>query len=871
MKIIFHKCKTNSYKYKYFDYYLFSLNFHAKKKQNLKMILYLYLMTFSFKLSFIISDTKSTCVFESSKYTKNLTTNDEKIFLTRNFNSFNELNFSACNQIIEMSNWYINPNEKLILDDKLDFYVMPNNQLLRIKLSNHIYILYIQLLRIKGFDYRLTFSPFRYIQFLITYEDFSTLAWLINESYFDFYIGDEIIDQNNCNQSLLNNYNYFLQIQFLCLQKNVKFQTQICPYLFEKVIFDGFLIFELSKSLLSKNLLQFNSLPIEQDLKSEINHFEVYGYQIDLNEKLLNKYVFKRMYVFSFYGQINSIEEGVFKDFNQMFGITFQVEFISSVFHSKIKWLYSLTQKPLIDPTNFMPSIDDSNFIAILFQQSLPKLILYEFPDEDICIFEKFPHKHAVLPMFYPTSMSKCSCSFIFLVQYSYKYSDFFETNLVFIQMEYFYSNSVVPNRSIIYNCVNDSIEETIILCNFTERFKKCNIKQEQRNELFDLNMGYFYMNDLLYDVKSMNIIINFYILPILCSFCILVNFIIFLVCRKEKLKDKFYQYLKITYSFNSILCFIIPFQLFSFCIYPNGNYCSSFYKSIYSQYFNIFYTKLIGNTIKTCSYWSNVSFTLSRFLKISSYQEKCLNKMDKISIKKYIFFCFFLSFLINLSSVFELSPHEFSLLKKAKVYDFYQYPFYSASKYFSNDYLKQRETVASITLYTFHIIKIIFSDILFLVFNFIIDVKLYLFLKKSDLKKLELTKATKKDHLTYKQQKLEVAKNRLSKVSKNKIKATIYFNFFNFFILKFPLILFSLLHFIFSYDEKVLQNPDENKSSRLFITLCSFYKICESFSSLSLMFLLLSFLFQFYILIKLDRNFSYEIIKATIRSLFIK
>jgi hypothetical protein len=85
-------------------------------------------------------------------------------------------------------------------------------------------------------------------------------------------------------------------------------------------------------------------------------------------------------------------------------------------------------------------------------------------------------------------------------------------------------------------------------------------------------------------------------------------------------------------------------------------------------------------------------------------------------------------SFLINLSSVFELSPHEFSLLKKAKVYDFYQYPFYSASKYFSNDYLKQRETVASITLYTFHIIKIIFSDILFLVFNFIIDAKLYLF-----------------------------------------------------------------------------------------------------------------------------------------------
>jgi hypothetical protein len=315
---------------------------------------------------------------------------------------------------------------------------------------------------------------------------------------------------------------------------------------------------------------------------------------------------------------------------------------------------------------------------------------------------------------------------------------------------EYFYLNAEILNNSTIYNCVNDSIKETIIACNFTERFSKCKIKEEKSNE-FNFDLGYFYMSDLVYDVKSMNIIINFYMLPVLCIICIFVNLIVILVSRKEKLKDRFYKYLKISYAFNSILCFIVPFQLFSFCIFPNGSYCSSFYKSIYSQYFYIFYTKLIGNTIKTCSYWSNVSFTLSRFIKISSYKGKYLNKIDKLAIKKYIFFSLLISFFINLSSVFEHSPHEFSIFEKTMMYEFYQYPFYSASKYFSDDYLKQRERATNITLNIFHIIKIIFSDVLFLVFNFVIDVQLYLFLKKTDLKKLELTKATKKDHLSSK------------------------------------------------------------------------------------------------------------------------
>ncbi len=154
---------------------------------------------FLLKLNFIITDNGDKCVFDSSKYTKNLTIRNENIFLMKNFKSFSELNFSACNHVIYMSIWYIIPSEKLMLDDKLDFLVMPNNQRMKIKLTR--IPTYIQIANIKGFDLRQTFSPFRYIEFvdILTIKDFKKIYWTMSELNFDFYIENDIIEKNNCN------------------------------------------------------------------------------------------------------------------------------------------------------------------------------------------------------------------------------------------------------------------------------------------------------------------------------------------------------------------------------------------------------------------------------------------------------------------------------------------------------------------------------------------------------------------------------------------------------------------------------------------------------------------------------------------------
>ena len=140
------------------------------------MILYLLILIISNSLCLINGNDDNLCIFESSKYTKNLTVKNKQIFLIRNFKSFNELNFSACNQIIEMNIWYIIPNEKLILNDKLYFYVLPKNRRMKIKFNSNK--LFIQLCNIKDLILALHIRRFVTLNLLMQLQEIITSQYL---------------------------------------------------------------------------------------------------------------------------------------------------------------------------------------------------------------------------------------------------------------------------------------------------------------------------------------------------------------------------------------------------------------------------------------------------------------------------------------------------------------------------------------------------------------------------------------------------------------------------------------------------------------------------------------------------------------------
>lgn len=160
-----------------------------------------------------------------------------------------------------------------------------------------------------------------------------------------------------------------------------------------------------------------------------------------------------------------------------------------------------------------------------------------------------------------------------------------------------------------------------------------------------------------------------------------------------------------------------------------------------------------MSNTIITCCCLANVWFMLSRCIKIKSIKNKTLQKLDDLSIRRYVFVSFSFSFSLNLLIYFQ---HSFRSI---------------------------------------NFIKIAFSDIFYLVASFILDVLLYCFIGKNETKNIFFagSSTTRSRHMTFREQIGLARKRRQRILSSGKI---LIINSIGFFLFKSPFISFSLLGF---------------------------------------------------------------------------
>ena len=146
------------------------------------------------------------------------------------------------------------------------------------------------------------------------------------------------------------------------------------------------------------------------------------------------------------------------------------------------------------------------------------------------------------------------------------------------------------------------------------------------------------------------------------------------------------------------------------------------------------------------------------------------------------------------------------------------------------------------------------------------IDSLLFLFVKKKMRKKKTMVIATFANRFAGS----EISKikaNRLAKTSKNRIISIIILNGINFLVLRFPAAFFSFYGLVYFYDK----STKEFKPSLIGYLLCRSFKVCQCLTELSHLFYLISFLIQFFILFKLDKNFkdSFLIFIISVKKMF--
>jgi hypothetical protein len=166
--------------------------------------------------------------------------------------------------------------------------------------------------------------------------------------------------------------------------------------------------------------------------------------------------------------------------------------------------------------------------------------------------------------------------------------------------------------------------------------------------------------------------------------------------------------------------------------------------------------------------------------------------------------------------------------------------------------------------LNSFFYIKIIFSDLFYIILNIIIDLKLLSFIKIQLNKKLKLTAtipmlatATRSDLNNANRSKGQTIANifmnlKQANSTTNRITFMIILNGLNCFIFRFPIAFANFYGFIFRYE----------KSDKIFkpntpsFIVCRRFKFCPSLQEILYFLYLFSLLIQFFIFLKFDKVF---------------
>jgi hypothetical protein len=168
-------------------------------------------------------------------------------------------------------------------------------------------------------------------------------------------------------------------------------------------------------------------------------------------------------------GVLVDIQTDLFKSFEYLKNVDIRIENFKTFFHQGNYWLKHLNEqvKVHLDDINEIKN-RIAEYMKLRFEYSKNATSfdpIYEYPDEDICLFKDFPHDHLVYPMIVPGKKINCSCTIIWLLGYHFLYVGIkvyqydYQENYDTTKLEY------------------DNLDRSILYCvafDFLENYKKC-------------------------------------------------------------------------------------------------------------------------------------------------------------------------------------------------------------------------------------------------------------------------------------------------------------------------------------------------------------------------------------------------------------
>lgn len=809
----------------------------------------IFLVLLFTNLTIYLTTLEDCCFISSQNYT---------YLILQDFNSFSELHFNNVKNF-SLVGIYIKPNKKLILDESLNLTGVGYNSLI---VTSEFRKFEIDVSNIKGIS--LNSNPFSrlIVRHKLNSNDQIIFFYTLDNLNFDFYIDNRLIDSQSCNQNLLNSIkeNLFSKINFLYVySSSVIYRQNTCPLFFHKSKL-SYIYLSSTNSFIVKNMLTFSRMPLNNSIfNSKIGSLTVFLYYVNLDSSILNEHIFSESVFLLVNGILSKIEDDIFKSLKNLRFLQFSMSNIRNIFQKRNKWLNYLN----FDVTNRIKFIDlnkkysFADLFILNLKQTQPNVSFYTFPDEDLCYFMDFPHSQLVMPVIEPAVYLNSTCTYKFITQYSNKYIEeiieslyFNVKNIELYDSYYYYEvlNTFARFDSIELDCLK-YIASGRVLCN-------TKIIENKQKLKFDFH---FYLFDWTVFTKLNRIILSLFLIPIFTIICLIISlFSVRTLSIKEIKQNKMYDYLLIHFYFLSIYLFLVFFKLLYVCI-RDADYndvhlgfavCSHNFLTDSARLINIIFIRFLSKTSKTCSNIFYSYFTFTRYISITEKNNRGIRIFKKFSPLWNVLLVILVSLFVNLYTYFQFSKklsRDFtSIYSEFIEKSYFIQNFYRLESNFNelNDYTQELESSHLIILKFLSIIKIVFSDMFFILANILIDSKLFWFIRQKKTTIIKLTKLNETKNFKTR---------RRQKESEKRIISMIILNSINWLVFRTPQIVISFYGFLFRYEDA----SGKHFPSLIAYKICRTKRFCNLLVDLATLLDLVSIIVEFLLFLIIDKNFK--------------
>lgn len=245
--------------------------------------------------------------------------------ICENFNSLSDMNFKSNCYLSNYTTFIFTPKNAIIMDNNFKL-----NEFIQFLVNNSITLQNLAFNYISGFE--MNFNSNRTLDTDISFR-FSNLDFYINRTLItDCY--PDILDYGRASLFISNSLAFF---------DNNKFKNKICEFVFKNARINSLSFSYLSDTYLYRNYLKFYDTNITKrsDLNCIITSLTLTGLgKVKITHDLLNINVFRFLTRLSLHGEIQLIEEQLFKYFEYLQVIDIFIDNYKQFVHNNgIKWM----------------------------------------------------------------------------------------------------------------------------------------------------------------------------------------------------------------------------------------------------------------------------------------------------------------------------------------------------------------------------------------------------------------------------------------------------------------------------------------------------------------------------------------------------